>query len=142
MANNIKESAGGWALQITKPARKADLIVEDDDGEVTRLAEVYVYGFDSLLLIIDAENVSTSHRADLVASAAEDTNSIHQGAMSSVGIAGNGYQVQLPGCREAGFEIGNSAPTVVDQGLIVIHNRSSVQLAENLLTIRRSQVSS
>jgi len=63
VANNIKESAGGWALQITKPARKADLIVEDDDGEVTRLAEVYVYGFDSLLLIIDAENVSTSHRA-------------------------------------------------------------------------------
>jgi len=142
MANSIKESAGGLALQITKPARKADLVVENANGEATRLADVYVYGFDGLLLIIDTKNVSTAHRAELVASTAGDTNSIHQGAISSVGIAGNGYQVKLPGCREAGFELGNNAPTVVDQGVIVVHDGSSVRLAEDLLTIRRSQVSS
>jgi len=142
MANSIKDSAGGLALQLTKPARKAGMVVEDTDGEATRLAEVYVYGFDGLLLLIDADNVSARDRAEMVASAAKDTESIYQGTMSTVGIAGNGYQIQLPGCREAGFTLGDTAPTAVEQGIIVVHDGSNARVAQDLLTIRDTQVSS
>jgi len=142
MANSIKKSAGGLALQITKEARKAGLVVEDSKGTATRRAEVYVYGFDDLLLLIDSENVAISHRAELVAAAARDSSSIHRGEVATVEIAGNGYQIQLPGCRDTGFEVGDSAPAVVGEGVIVVHNGSKRRLAEDLLSIRTEQVSS
>jgi hypothetical protein len=142
MANSIKKSAGGLALQITKEARKAGLVVEDSEGTATRRAEVYVYGFDDLLLLIDSENVAISHRAELVAAAARDSGSIHRGEVATVEIAGNGYQIQLPGCRDAGFEVGDSAPAAVGEGVIVVHNGSKRRLAEDLLSIRTEQVSS
>ena len=142
MVNSIKQSAGGLALQITQPARDAEMVVEDTEGNATRRAEVYVYGFDGLLLLIDKENVAMSHRAELVASAAGDTDSIHRGEKATVEIAGNGYQVQLPGCRVAGFEIGDNAPVTVEKGVIVIHDASESRLAADLLSIRAAQVSS
>jgi hypothetical protein len=116
MANSIKQSAGGLALQITQPAREAGFVVEDTDGTATRRAEVYVYGFDDLLLLIDRANVAAAHRTELVASAAADTDSIYRGEIATVEIAGNGYQIQLPGCREAGFTLNDSAPVVVGSG--------------------------
>jgi len=70
MGNSIKQSAGGLALQITEEARKAGLVVEDTEGNATRRAEVYVYGFDDLLLLVDSENVAVSDRAELVTAAA------------------------------------------------------------------------
>jgi len=118
------------------------MVVEDTDGEATRLADVYVYGFDGLLLLIDAESVSARDRAELVASAAKYTESIYQGTISTVGIAGNGYQIQLPGCREAGFALGDTAPTAVEHGVIVVHDGGNARLAQDLLTIRDTQVSS
>ena len=142
MVNSIKQSAGGLALQITQPARDAEMVVEDTEGNATRRAEVYVYGFDGLLLLIDKENIATSHRAELVASAAGDTDSIHRGEKATVEIAGNGYQIQLPGCREAGFEIGDTAPVTVEKGVIVVHDGSEGRLAADLLSIRAAQVSS
>ena len=142
MANSIKKSAGGLALQITKEARKAGLVVEDSEGTATRRAEVYVYGFDNLLLLIDSENVAVSHRAELGAAAARDSSSIHRGEVATVEIAGNGYQIQLPSCRDAGFEVGDSAPAAVGEGVIVVHNGSKRRLAEDLLSIRTEQVSS
>ena len=142
MVNSIKQSAGGLALQITQPARDAEMVVEDTEGNATRRAEVYVYGFDGILLLIDKENVATTHRAELVASAAGDTDSIHRGEKATVEIAGNGYQIQLPGCREAGFEIGDNAPVTVEKGVIVIHDASESRLAADLLSIRAMQVSS
>ena len=142
MVNSIKQSAGGLALQITQPARDAEMVVEDTEGNATRRAEVYVYGFDGILLLIDKENVATTHRAELVASAAGDTESIHRGEKATVEIAGNGYQVQLPGCRVAGFEIGDNAPVTVEKGVIVIHDASESRLAADLLSIRAMQVSS
>jgi len=142
MVNSIKQSAGGLALQITQPARDAEMVVEDTEGNATRRAEVYVYGFDGILLLIDKENVATTHRAELVASAAGDTDSIHRGEKATVEIAGNGYQVQLPGCRVAGFEIGDNAPVTVEKGVIVIHDASESRLAADLLSIRAMQVSS
>jgi hypothetical protein len=142
MVNSIKQSAGGLALQITQPARDAEMVVEDTEGNATRRGEVYVYGFDGLLLLIDKENIATSHRAELVASAAGDTDSIHRGEKATVEIAGNGYQIQLPGCREAGFEIGDTALATVEKGVIVVHDGTESRLAADLLSIRAAQVSS
>ena len=142
MVNSIKQSAEGLALQITKPAREAGLVVEGSDGTATRRAEVYVYGFDDLLLLIDAKHVAVNHRAELVSTAASDTDSIHCGAKATVEIAGNGYQIQLPGCTDAGFARGDTAPITVGDGILVIHNRDSSRLTNDLITIRNQQVSS
>ena len=142
MANSIKQSAGGLALQVTQPARDAELVVEDTEGNATRRAEVYVYGFDDLLLLIDSKNVAVSDRAELVTAAAQDTSSIHRGGLATVEIAGNGYQVQLPGCRDAGFSLGDTAPVSVGDGVLVIHDGEESRLAGDLLTLRGEQVSS
>jgi hypothetical protein len=139
MANSIKESADGLALQVTRPARKAELVTEDADGNATRLAGVYVYGFDDVVLVVDAESVSAAHRADLVAQAARDTESVHRGAAASVQIAGNGYQVQLPGCKAAGFSVGDRAPAASGQGILVIHDGTQGRLVDELVTRRAEQ---
>jgi len=65
MVNSIKNSADGLALQVTRPARKAGLVVEDADGNPKQLSGVVVYGFDDLLLVVD-KSVSMGDRADLV----------------------------------------------------------------------------
>ena len=142
MANSIKKSAGGLALQITNEARKAGLVVEDSEGTATRRAEVYVYGFDDLLLLVDSENVAVSHRVALVTAAAQATSSIHRGGLATVEVAGNGYQIQLPGCQDAGFRLGDTAPVSVGDGVLVIHDGDGSRLAGDLLTLRDEQVSS
>lgn len=139
MANSIKESGGGLALQVTKPARAAGLVAEDAEGEATRLSGVYVYGFDGLMLVVDADRVPKDDRADLVATATEATSSIHRGSAASVEIAGNGYQVQLPACRVAGFEPGTTAPVAPADGILVIHDGTNGRLAADLTTIRNEQ---
>jgi hypothetical protein len=93
-------------------------------------------------LSVIPENVSMSHRAELVATVAGDTESIHRGGKAMVEIAGNGYQIQLPGCREAGFEEGDTAPVRSRDGVLIIHNGRHSRLAGDLLTIRGAQVSS
>jgi hypothetical protein len=142
MANSIKQSAGGLALQITTEAREAEMVVEDNDGTTTRRAEVYVYGFDDLLLLVDSETVAVPHRAELVTTAAQDTGSIYRGGLATIEIAGNGYQVQLSGCRDAGFTLGDTAPVSVGDGVLVIHDGEESRLASDLLTLRDEQVSS
>jgi hypothetical protein len=140
MANSLKESGGGLALQVTKPARGAGLVHEDAEGEPTRLSGVYVYGFDGLLVVVDAESVTAGDRAELVATAAEATSSIHRGEAASVEVAGHGYQVQLPGCKAAGFTRGDTAPVAVGDGLLVIHDGTNAPLASDLTTERAEQV--
>jgi hypothetical protein len=139
MSNSIKSSGGGLALQVTKPARKAELVTEDADGNAKRLADVLVYSFDSLLLVVDIDNVSVTNRADLVSTIASDTDSIHKGREASLEIAGNGYQVQLPGCRVGGFHEGTNAPTVTRPGVLVIHDGTANRLARDIATIRDEQ---
>jgi hypothetical protein len=141
MANSIKSSGGGLALQVTKPARQAELVTEDSDGNATRLADVLVYGFDSLLLVVDADRMSVTDRADFVSTVARDTDSIYEAREASLEIAGNGYQVQLPGCRAAGFHEGTNAPTVTQPGLLLIHDGTANRLARDVATIRDEQVS-
>lgn len=139
MPNSLKSSGGGVALQVTKPARQAGLVQEDAEGDATRLAGVYVYGFDGVLLVVDAEDVSAGDRAELVASAASDTGSVYRGEAASVEIAGNGYQVQLPGSKVAGFEIGDAGHVRSAAGVLVIHDGDASRLAGDLITIRQEQ---
>lgn len=143
MPNAIKRSGEGLALQVTKPARAADLVEENADGEPTRRAEVLVYAFDDTLLVVDAERVAIADRAELVASAARDTKSIYRAAGSSIQIAGHGYQVHLPPAEDAGFEEGNTAPVHPAPGVLVITTAEpqASRLAADLVTIRREQVS-
>jgi hypothetical protein len=141
MTNTIKESASGLALQVTEPARSAGLVEETSEGDATRHADVWVYGFDKLLVVIDDERVEVDHRAELVAAAAGDSESIYGGHRATVSDAGNGYQVQLPGCEDAGLRLGDRAPVVPRPGLLVIHDGTQTRLAEDLASIRESQVS-
>lgn len=79
MPNSIKDAgADGVALQITKPARAAGLVEEDSDGNATYRADVRVYAFDDVLLVVDRERMNTDDVAELVASVAQDTDSIYQ----------------------------------------------------------------
>jgi hypothetical protein len=142
MVNNIKESASGLALQVTKPARSAGLVEETSEGDATRHADVWVYGFDEIIVALDANRVETDHRAEIVASAAGDSESIYGGQKTTVSDAGNGYQLQLPGCEDAGLRLGDRAPVVPRPGLIIIHDGTQTRLAEDLAAIRDSQVSS
>lgn len=136
MGNQIKHSAGGLALQVTKEARNAELVTESSNGDVTHRAEVLVYGFDGLLLVVDAHKVSPSDRAELVASLARETDSIHRGEPATIEIAGNGYQVQLPGCTAAGFYEGDSTTVLVRRGMLLIHDGTQARLARDIATIR------
>ena len=77
----------------------------------------------------------------VVAAAARDTDSIHRGATASVQIAGNGYQVQLPGCKDAGFTEGDRAPAVPGEGILLVHDGSQRRLVEDLKQLRQAQVS-
>ena len=140
MANPIKESGGGVALQVTRPARDAGLVEENADGEATRLSGVYVYGFDGLLVVVDAERVSTAQRAEIVSTATTATDSIHRGEAATVEVAGNGYQVQLPGAESAGFDVGETAPVVLSDGLLVIHGDADREIVDLVSTVRDDQL--
>ncbi len=96
---------------------------------------MYVFGVDGLLLVVDGERVASETRANLVAPAARDTGSVYQGGRATVEVAGNGYQVQLPGCVDAGFEEADDAPVLTAPGLLLIHDTNG-RLAEDLVAIR------
>lgn len=141
MVNSIKKGGDNdLRLQVTKPVREAGLVAEDIDGEATELDSVYVYGFDGLIVVI-GQSAHMFHRADIVSRAAGDTGSIHGGYPATVAEAGNGYQVNLPGGGEAGFRVGDKAPVVACDRVLVIHDGSNRRLAEDLATIRNEQVS-
>mgnify|MGYP000273485210 CR=1 FL=1 len=141
MANSIKESADGLALQVTRPARdRAGLVDEDSDGNAVHLADVFVYVFDDVLLVVDAVEVSKSDRARLVAIASRQTGSIYGGQRATMATAGNGYQVQLPGCSDGGFTQGQTAPVEAGPGIMVIHRDDRGRdVAQQLVTNRRRQ---
>ena len=139
MPNTIKRSGDGLALQVTKPARVAGFVEETDD-EPTRLANIRVFAFDGLLLVVDIDRITNENIVELAASAALDTVSIHRVANASLQIAGNGYQVQLPGAADAGFHVGDRAPCTPAPNLLVIAAEGSERVASDIVTIRREQV--
>jgi hypothetical protein len=147
VANQIKSSGeDGLALQVTKPARSAGLVEEDDEGEATFLAKVRVFSFDSLLLVVGLDSLSTEEVTELVVSATQDTKSIYRAMDATMQIAGNGYQVQLPPAEDAGFDEGDRAPCQAAPGILLISKagdtvgRDASRLADDLVTIRREQV--
>jgi hypothetical protein len=142
MVNSIKKGGDDeLRLQVTTPARHAGLVEENEDGDAIRLSPVYVYGFDGVILAI-SQSVDMGHRAELVSTAAGDTGSMHGGYPATVAEAGNGYQVNLPGGSEAGFRVGDNAPVVASDGVMIIHDVETRQIAEQLSTKRDEQVSS
>lgn len=143
MPNDIKRSGvDGLALQVTEPARSAGLVEENSERDATYLADVRVYNFNNLLLVVDREEVPQKDIAELVAASARDTKTIYQAQNASVHISGNGYQVQLPGAEDAGFRVGDTAPCKPASGLLVIHRHSddAVRLGRDLVSMRREQV--
>ncbi|WP_435159119.1 hypothetical protein [Haladaptatus sp. DFWS20] len=139
MPNAIKRSGDGLALQVTKPARAARLVEETDDENI-RLATIRVFAFDGLLLVIDIDRITDENIVELATSAALDTVSIHRVANASLQIAGNGYQVQLPGAADAGFHVGDRAPCTPAPNLLVIAAEESERVAADIVAIRREQV--
>lgn len=141
--NQIKKSASGVALQVTEEARTAQLVEENPEGEARRLAPVRVYGFDDFLLVVDRERVAPAQVAELVRTASKARDSIYRGGDAQVQIAGNGYQVQLPGAKDAGFQIGDKAPVSSSSsawGVVCIFRDSKNTLESDVLTIRREQI--
>ncbi|SIR96995.1 hypothetical protein SAMN05421858_4848 [Haladaptatus litoreus] len=139
MPNTIKRSGDGLALQVTKPARAAGLVEEKEDG-TTRLATVRVFAFDGLLLVVDIDRINDENIVEIATSAALDTVSIHRVANASLQIAGNGYQVQLPGAADAGFHVGDRAPCTPAPNLLVIAAEESGRVAADIVTIRKEQI--
>lgn len=135
MVNRIKQSADGLALQVTKEARKAGLVQEDGDGNPIDLADVAVWAFDDLLIVVGM-SVDMGERAGLVSAAAGDTDSIHAGRQSTLAVAGNGYQVQLPGAKAAGFPKGTKPDIRAVDGVLFIHGATNDRLVDDLATIR------
>lgn len=143
MGNKIKDSgSSGLALQVTKEARSAGVIEETDDGDATYLANVRVYAFDDLLLVVDrdTDRVKNEDVVELVVSAARDSKSIYQAVDASLQIAGHGYQVQLPPADDAGFPEGTPTQVMTAPGILVVCRERSKRLADDLVTMRRDQV--
>jgi hypothetical protein len=143
MANTLQKWSedDSLTLQVTRPARdRAGLVDEDADGEPIHLADVFVYVFDDVLLVVDAVKVSAADRAQLVAVASQQTDSIYSGRQTSITTAGNGYKVNLPGCSDGGFTQGQTAPVVAGPGMLAIHRLDEgSDVAQQLVTNRRRQ---
>jgi len=145
--NRIKSSGvDGCALQVTKEARTAGMIEEDSEGRAKRRADVRVFAFDGVLIVVDLDNVRDEEITELVASTARDTKTIYRAGDSKIQIAGNGYQVQIPPAEDAGFEIGDRAGCHPAPGLLVItiangpRARDASRLAADLVEHRRAQI--
>jgi hypothetical protein len=145
MANSIKRPADGLALQITRPARQAGLVEEDSEGAATYLATVRVHAVDGLLIIVDVDELTDEQEADIVATAIQDTGSVYTSVEVSVGISGNGYQVQVSNAPDAGLRQGDTPSVTIAPGVILLGNEqagngSPQRLAADLATIRRDQL--
>lgn len=132
---------------MTKPARAAGLVEEHQPGEATQLAAVRVFAFEHLFLVVDRAAVSTEHITELVLAAAQATNSIYRAIDTSVQVAGNGYQLQLPPAADAGFQNGDAAPCRSTHGILVIAHEDnatpgadSTDLTADLIAIRDKQL--
>ena len=100
-----------------------------------------VWAMDELLIVSD-QSVSMGHRADLVSTATSRTGSIHAGRSSTEAVAGNGSQLQLPGCRPAGFSEGDDTYVHAHPGVLLIHDGSQGGLIDTFASKRDEQVSS
>lgn len=162
VANRIKSLPDGLTLQVTQSAKDAGLVIEDIEGtsdikdssgkfigqdasgEITRRAGVYVYGFDNLLLVVDAERerVSMTDRAEIVATAARETGSIHRGGVSSITQSDDEYEMVLPGpgCTDAGLDTGDRMSIQSAYGVLILHDGTDPRIADVLTSRRQAQI--
>ncbi|WP_153952720.1 hypothetical protein [Halosegnis longus] len=140
-ANRIKRSGGGLALQVTVPAREAGLVRETDDGDVHDLADVFIVAVDDTLLVGNRAELTGRDRIELVDPLARDAESLYRIMFASIQPEGNGYQVQLPNARDAGFEEGDRAPVTVGNDLFVVHDGEPrrVERADAVVALREEQ---
>lgn len=140
MANQLTTTGDGLALQVTKPARSAGIVEEDADGDTRHRAAVVAYGFDDLILVLDrdTDRVPMADRAELVALAASETESIHRGIDTRIQHSGHGYRVQVP-ATGTGFGVGDSPPCHAAPGLLVMAPLDAEVGTRHLLETRRTQ---
>ena len=140
MPNQLTTTGDGLALQVTKPVRSAGLVEEDANGETTSRSTVVAYGFDDLILVIDRdmERVPMTDRAELVALAASETDSIYRGIDTRIQHSGNGYRVQVP-TTGTGFNAGDGLPCHSAPGLLVMAPLDASVGKRELLEMRRTQ---
>jgi hypothetical protein len=145
VANAIKKSGDGLALQITRPAQAASFVAEDDNNTATRLARTRIHAFAGLLVAIDVDRVPDGAESELVATAAADTKTAYRAVTAHVQIAGNGYQLQLPNAEDAGLHEGDTPSITTAAGVLIIaHNETDtetnpVRVGKDLVTLRREQ---
>jgi hypothetical protein len=134
MQNDVKRPADKMALQITKPARKAQFVDEDSEDNPVRLADTYTYAFDNLMLVFDENRVSVAKRAELVKSTAGDSKSIYTGVRGKVSQSGHGYQIQLIGGEQAGFAVGQTITMSTAYGVIALYDKTeTARLAKDII---------
>jgi len=100
MPNQLTNTGDGLALRDqTRPERR--LVEEDADGDTSHRASVVAYGFDDAILVIDrdTDRVPMADRADLVALAATETESIHRGSTPGFSTPGTATASR---CRRPG----------------------------------------
>lgn len=148
MGNDIKDYGDGLSLQVTRPARSAELVEENDEGEARYLAEVRVFAFDNLLVAFDTDRVKPMDMLEIVRAAARDTKSLYQAIDSKVHVAGNGYRVQLQPAADAGFREGDSTSCTTARNILLITKSDGTAAASNarriagdIKTIRSEQIS-
>jgi hypothetical protein len=139
-----RDGNGGLAIQVTEVARDNGFIWENDEGRVTKRAEdLYVYTFDALCLIINTDLVDGPDRAELVAMAARETESIYSGVAATVADAGNGYKVALPDATRAGFSLEDGYTEVNLRGfpgVICVYKAPTMHLVDDLKVVRTEQL--
>jgi len=141
-----RTSSNWLALQATTALRDAGLVAYSRDesgqliGDSIDRSDVWVVGFDTLLLVVGQETVSDPHRLELIQRALRDTESLYHCQPASVSQSGNGFQVQLPGATRAGFCKGETVYCRHHDGIVCIHPEEEQRLPDELVALRASQL--
>lgn len=139
--NSIKADGDSRRLQVTKPARAADLVEEQGDGDSQRTtyrADVYVHAFDGIIVIGD-ESLEDSQWAEIVAKTAEYTDSSFRCDTAKIQHDGNGYSVALPVASDAGFELGGTPGVHPAPGVIILSRDPTVKIGIEVANLRIDQ---
>lgn len=153
-SNNIKTSSGSQIelLQVTRPARKAEFVEEQERDTpegirqvATYLADVRVHAVRDHVVVIDIDRVGTAEEAELVAEAITGTETAYRTAESTVSISGHGYQIGLPVATDAGMYIHDTITMDAVSGMIVCTRKAAdccpaggnSELAEALIKSRK-----
>lgn len=140
----IKQNGHGLSVTATREIRGASLAEQRQNGEWRRKADTIVYGVDDLLLVFDRDRIPIEERAGLVATAARDAESLHQGRNASILAAGDGVCAQLPAAEDAGFSLEDKVSLHTADHLLIVTDQSTTanRLAADLVSIRRDQADS